>query len=155
MMVSRNITLALPALAGFHRVRIPLAVYCVIRRVRPTNSKYTIAFAMDKKDDGKRIIFHRLFGGDDENRTRVQKPLDITFSVGSQSIIIPTSKRRLTGSHQGSLLMHDRYKGNSRFMFTTNLTHGESRSTHSRYGRLKSRITAYAARATVLLSFII
>ena len=30
----------LPALAGFHHMRIPLAVYCVIRRVRPTNSKF-------------------------------------------------------------------------------------------------------------------
>ena len=36
-----------------------------IRRVRPTNSKYAIAFAMDKKDDGKRIIFHRLLGADE------------------------------------------------------------------------------------------
>ena len=28
------------ALAGFHHVCIPLAVYCVIRRARPTNSKF-------------------------------------------------------------------------------------------------------------------
>ena len=52
---------------------IPLAVSCVIRRVRPTNSKYTIAFAMDKKDDGKRIIFHRLFGAGDGTWTRMLK----------------------------------------------------------------------------------
>ena len=96
-----------------------------------------------------------VIGGDDGNRTRVQKPLDITFSVGSQSIRIPASERRVTGFRQGSPLMHDRYKGNSRFMFTTDLTHGGSRSPHPRYGRLKSRVTAYAARATELLSFII
>ena len=29
-----------PAQAGFHHVRIPLAVSCVIRRLRPTNSKF-------------------------------------------------------------------------------------------------------------------
>ena len=29
-----------PALAGFHHMCIPLAVYCVIRRVSPTNSKF-------------------------------------------------------------------------------------------------------------------
>ena len=103
----------------------------------------------------KQVFVQYTFGGDDGNRTRVQKPLDITFSVGSQSIRIPTSERRVTGFRQGSLLMHDRYKGNSRFMFTTDLTHGGSRSPHPRYGRLKSRVTAYAARATELLSFII
>ena len=53
---------------------------------------------MDKKDDGKRIIFHRLFGGTGGNRTRVQKPLDITFSVGIHSIRIPRKERRMTGS---------------------------------------------------------
>ncbi len=74
-------------------------------------------------------------GGDDGNRTRVQKPLDITFSVGSQSFEIPRYKRRVTGFLSGSPLMHDRYKSNSRFMFTTDLTHGESRSPLSRYGR--------------------
>ena len=42
-----------------------------------------------------------------------------------------------------------------RCMFTTNLTHGGSRSPHPRYGRHYCRVTAYAARATVLLSFII
>ena len=42
-----------------------------------------------------------------------------------------------------------------RCMFTTNLTHGGSRSPHPRYGRHYCRITAYAARATLLLSFII
>ena len=45
-------------------------------------------------------------------------------------------------------------RAKSRFKFTTDLTHGGSRSPHPRYGRLKSRVTAYAARATVLLSFI-
>ena len=32
--------LSQPCVAGSHRVRIPLTVYCVIRRVRPTNSKF-------------------------------------------------------------------------------------------------------------------
>ena len=41
---------------------------------------------MDKKDDGKRIIFHRLFGGADGSRTRVQKLIRMTFSVGSLAI---------------------------------------------------------------------
>ena len=31
---------SLPCEARFHHVCIPLAVYCVIRRVRPTNSKF-------------------------------------------------------------------------------------------------------------------
>ena len=52
-----------------------------------------------------------VMNGDDGNRTRVQKPLDITFSVGSQSIKILTSERRVTGFRQGSLLVHDRYNG--------------------------------------------
>ena len=85
----------------------------------------------------KKVVSYRydFFGGDDGNWTRVQKPLNITFSVGSQSIKIPTSERRVTGSPQGSFLMHDRYKSNSRFTCTTDLTHGESRSPLSRYGR--------------------
>ena len=29
-----------PCVAGFHHMCIPLAVYCVIRRVSPTNSKF-------------------------------------------------------------------------------------------------------------------
>jgi len=74
-------------------------------------------------------------GGSDENRTRVQKSFHTTFSVGSQSIEIPASERRLTGSRQGSFLMHDRYKSNSRFTCTTNLTHGRGRSPPRRYGR--------------------
>ena len=41
----------------------------------------------------------------------------------------------MTGSHQGSFLMHDRYKSDSRFTCTTNLTHGGSRSPLPRYGR--------------------
>jgi len=76
-----------------------------------------------------------LFGGSDENRTRVQRPIHTTFSVVSQSIKFPTSERRLTGSRQGSFFMRDRYKSNSRFTCTTDLTHGESRSPLSRYGR--------------------
>ena len=47
----------------------------------------------------------------DGSRTRVQKPLDITFSVGSLSIEIPASERRQTGSRQGSHFLHDRYNG--------------------------------------------
>ena len=76
-----------------------------------------------------------LFGGSDENRTRVQRTIHTTFSVDSQSIRFPTSGRRVTGSRQGSFLMRDRYKSNSRFTCTTDLTHGESRSPLSRYGR--------------------
>ena len=90
---------------------------------------------MDKKDDGKRIIFHRLFGGDDGSRTRVQKPLDMTFSVDSRSFESPRFLRRATGSITGSRLMRDRYSGNSRFTCTTDLTHGVSRSPLTRYGR--------------------
>ena len=41
----------------------------------------------------------------------------------------------MTGSRQGSFFMRDRYKSNSRFTCTTDLTHGESRSPLSRYGR--------------------
>ncbi len=44
-------------------------------------------------------------------------------------------------------------RAKSRFMFTTDLTHGGSRSPHPRYGRFYNRVTAYAARATLLLSF--
>ena len=51
-----------------------------------------------------------FFGGTDENRTRVQKPLDMTFSVGSHSFKIPPTARRVTGSLKGSTLMLDRYK---------------------------------------------
>ena len=76
-----------------------------------------------------------VFGGSDENRTRVQRFIDITFSVGSQSIKFPTSGCRVTGFRQGSFLMRDRYKSNSRFTCTTNLTHGGGRSPPSRYGR--------------------
>ena len=74
-------------------------------------------------------------GGSDENRTRVQRLIHTTFSVGSQSINLPASERRLTGSRQGSFFMRDRYKSNSRFTCTTHLTHGESRSPLPRYGR--------------------
>ena len=76
-----------------------------------------------------------FFGGSDENRTRVQRFIDITFSVGSQSIRFPTSGCRVTGFRQGSSLMRDRYKSNSRFTCTTDLTHGGGRSPPSRYGR--------------------
>lgn len=79
---------------------------------------------------------HFLFdGGSDENRTRVQKSIHTTFSVGSQSIEIPASERRVTGFPQGSFLMRDRYTSDSRFTCTTNLTHGVSRSPLTRYGR--------------------
>ena len=90
---------------------------------------------MNKKDDGKGIIFHRLFGGSDENRTRVQRSIHTTFSVDSQSIKLPASGRRVTGSRQGSTLMRDRYMCDSRFTCTTNLTHGLGRSPPKRYGR--------------------
>ncbi len=96
-----------------------------------------------------------LFGGTDGNRTRVQRPLIITFSVGSLSFTIPEIRRRKTGFFFGSPFMLDRYRDNSRYKFTTDLTHGESRSPLPRYGRHYCRITAYAARATLVLSFII
>ncbi len=90
---------------------------------------------LDKKTLQKISFSAVFFGGSDENRTRVQRLIHTTFSVGSQSIGFPTSERRLTGSHQGSFFMRDRYKSNSRFTCTTDLTHGESRSPLSRYGR--------------------
>ena len=74
-------------------------------------------------------------GGADGNWTRVQRSIHTTFSVDSQSFRFPTSGRRVTGSHQGSFLMHDRYKSNSRFTCTTDLTHGLGRSPPKRYGR--------------------
>jgi hypothetical protein len=62
----------------------------------------------------------------------------------------------VTGSRQGSALMRDRYIRDSRFTCTTNLTHGASRSPLTRYGRHNwAASAAYAAIATVLLSFII
>ena len=94
-------------------------------------------------------------GGTDGNWTRVRRPLDITFSVGSQSIEIPASGCRVTGFRQGSFLMRDRYRSNSRFTCTTNLTHGLGRSPPKRYGRLMPQHAAYAATANLLLSFII
>ena len=66
---------------------------------------------MDKKQTQNVSHSAFVFGGTDENRTRVQKPLDITFSVGSQSFRLPFRKRRLTGFCLGSPLMHDRFKG--------------------------------------------
>ena len=49
---------------------------------------------------GKRCGFVRVrYGGGDGNRTRVQKPLDMTFSVGSLSFFISragTSANRLS-----------------------------------------------------------
>ena len=95
-----------------------------------------------------------IFGGTDGSRTRVQKPLDITFSVGSHSTEIPAEHAEGQARSLVAFLCMTVTKAKSRFMFTTDLTHGGSRSPHPRYGRLKSRITAYAARATVLLSFI-
>ena len=38
-----------------------------------------------------------LFGGDDGNRTRVQKPLDVTFSVGSRLFMLPARVRQAAG----------------------------------------------------------
>ncbi len=86
-----------------------------------------------KKFDKSKLV--EFFGGTDGNRTRVQKPIHTTFSVGSQSIGFPASECRLTGSRQGSFFMRDRYKSNFRCTCTTDLTHGESRSPLSRYGR--------------------
>ena len=78
---------------------------------------------MDKKDDGKRIIFHRLFGGLEENRTPVRKPLDMTFSVGSQFLLFPTVRCQLTNSVQsGSTFVLDRFKCNRRCKFTAKIT---------------------------------
>ena len=80
-------------------------------------------------------VSYYLFGGADGNWTRVQRSIHTTFSVDSQSIRIPTSGRRVTGFHQGSFLMRDRYTSDSRFTCTTNLTHGLGRSPPKRYGR--------------------
>ena len=52
-----------------------------------------------------------FFGGTDGNWTRVQRPVDTTFSVGSRSFKIPLSVSRATGLRSGSPFMHDRYKG--------------------------------------------
>ena len=41
-----------------------------------------------------------IFGGLEGNRTPVRKPLDMTFSVGSQSLLFPTGRRQLTGNAQ-------------------------------------------------------
>ena len=40
------------------------------------------------------------FGGPEGNRTPVRKPLDMTFSVGSQFLLFPTKCRQLTGNAQ-------------------------------------------------------
>ena len=40
------------------------------------------------------------FGGPEGNRTPVRKPLDMTFSVGSQFLLFPTTRRQLTGNAQ-------------------------------------------------------
>ena len=126
-----------------------------ILQCRTRTSVFDIGvISTNKKEASLRCLF--LIGGDDGNRTRVQKPLDITFSVGSLSFGIsrfPTPVNRL--QELVALLCMTDTSANSRYMFTTDLTHGGSRSPHPRYGRLKSRVTAYAARATVLLSFII
>ena len=41
-----------------------------------------------------------IFGGPEGNRTPVRKPLDMTFSVGSQFLLFPTMRRQLTGNTQ-------------------------------------------------------
>ena len=41
-----------------------------------------------------------IFGGPEGNRTPVRKPLDMTFSVGSQFLLFPTTHRQLTGNAQ-------------------------------------------------------
>ena len=128
---------------GYAKANLMLCIKSCSMRVISTN----------RKEASLRCLFS--IGGDDGNRTRVQKPLDITFSVGSLSFEIsrfPTPTNRLRGLV--ALLCMTDTSANSRCMFTTDLTHGGSRSPHPRYGWLKSHVTAYAARATVLLSFI-
>ena len=45
-------------------------------------------------------LYERLIGGLEGNRTPVRKPLDMTFSVGSQFLLFPTKCRQLTGNAQ-------------------------------------------------------
>ena len=47
-----------------------------------------------KKKAPERVLFS--FGGGDGNRTRVRKPLDMTFSVGSLFFGIPPQGREQT-----------------------------------------------------------
>lgn len=50
-------------------------------------------------------------GGPEENRTPVRKPLSTTFSVGSQPLLFPTHRRRLTDCDgSGSTFVLDRLK---------------------------------------------
>ena len=44
--------------------------------------------------------YERPSGGPEGNRTPVRKPLDMTFSVGSQFLLFPTVRRQLTGNAQ-------------------------------------------------------
>ena len=50
------------------------------------------------KERVKTLSFN--FGGLEGNRTPVRKPLDMTFSVGSQFLLFPTTYRQRTGNAQ-------------------------------------------------------
>ncbi len=83
-----------------------------------------------------------LFGGADGNRTRVQKPVDMTFSADSHSFEI--SPRGAPGdrlSGRVALFSMTDARAKYRCMFTTHLTHGRSRSPLRRYGRHENAAT--------------
>ena len=82
------------------------------------------------------------FGGADGNRTRVQKPVDMTFSADSHSFKI--SPRGAPGdrlSGRVALFSMTDARAKYRCMFTTHLTHGRSRSPLRRYGRHENAAT--------------
>lgn len=83
-----------------------------------------------------------LFGGADGNRTRVQKPVYMTFSADSHSFKI--SPRGAPGdrlSGRVALFSMTDARAKYRCMFTTHLTHGRSRSPLRRYGRHENAAT--------------
>ena len=74
-------------------------------------SVFNVRRLVKKQREDTRGVLSLLFGGTDGSWTRVQRPLDITFSVGSQSFRFPSSEHRVTGFLGSSPLIHDRYKG--------------------------------------------
>ena len=81
-------------------------------------------------------------GGADGNRTRVQKPVDMTFSADSHSFEI--SPRGAPGdrlSGRVALFSMTDVRAKYRCMCTTHLTHGRSRSPLRRYGRHENATT--------------
>ena len=61
------------------------------------NSQSTMSDASAKKGrEGHIVSLSSLFGGDEENRTPVRKPLDMTFFVGSLLFRFPLGEREQT-----------------------------------------------------------